>query len=108
LLTTSTSGAQTAGITTWALHTVKEALVLFPSARDEGQANGMALCVGAVEFLDRLVCVFKVLVCNVGHAFGASSAVVDEGKVGNGADFAKEILLFAMIVRKQTFRMIPV
>lgn len=66
--------------------------MLITSSGHEAQTDGMALCVGTVVFLKGLVGIFEELVGDIGYAFGASSAVVDERKVGNGANSAEKIL----------------
>lgn len=52
----------------------------------------MALRVGAVEFADRLMSIGQAFICDISDALRASSAVIDEGKGGNGADASEEVL----------------
>jgi hypothetical protein len=91
-----TSGAEAARVAFRALYAVKESVaiigVAFPAAGHEGKADGLTLGVGAVEFAEGLVSVAQALVCDVGDTLGASGAVIDEGKGGNGTDAAKEVL----------------
>lgn len=77
-----------------ALHAVEEgAASALAAAGDEGEADWLALCVSAVKFTDRVVCVSQSLVCDEGNALGASSAIINEGKFLDRANSAEEVLL---------------
>ena len=62
------------------------------TASDEGESDGLALCVGAVELADGPVRVFFVGVDHEGGAFGAAGAVVEELELVDGALAAEEVL----------------
>lgn len=92
LLTTRALAARVTGRALYAVEKGVAIRVSFPAAGNEAEANGLALGVGAIEFADGLVGIAQALVCDVGDALGASSAVIDDGKGGNGADASKEVL----------------
>jgi hypothetical protein len=89
-------GTEAARVAARALYAVEESVailgVAFPAAGHEAEANGLSLGVGAVEFAEGLVSVAQAFVCDVGDTLGASSAVVDKGKGGNGTNAAEEVL----------------
>jgi hypothetical protein len=67
--------------------------IAFTAARDERKADGLALGVGAIVFLNRCVCVFETSVCDVSNSFGAARAVVGKSEIGDGSNAAKKVLL---------------
>lgn len=89
-------GAQAAGIAgsfdaveeaaSWSFGIVKGVVAVSSSSGDDCQTDGLAFCVGTVEFTDCGFGVAESVVGYVGDTFGASGAVVDEGKVGDGSD----------------------
>jgi hypothetical protein len=83
------SGAQTAGVA-GALDAIHQAGsgvvggvegVAFAAAGDEREADGLALGVGAIVFLDRGVCVLETGVCDVSNSFGAARTVVRKSEL---------------------------
>ena len=107
---TPTAAAVRALFTTWAqatrvalgaLYAVEKCVAVggpFTATRDKGETNGLALRVGAVEFADGLMSIRQAFICDVGDALRASSAVIDEGKGGNGADASEEVLGCSLVL----------
>lgn len=90
-----TTGTQATRVALGALYAVEECVAIggsFTATRDKRETDGLALGIGAVEFADRLMSIGQAFICDVGDALRASSAVIDEGKGGNGADPSEEVL----------------
>jgi hypothetical protein len=96
-----TTGAQATRVALGALYAVEECVAIggsFTATRDKGETDGLALRVGAVEFANRLMSIGQAFICDVCNALGASGAVIDEGKGGNGADASEEVLEHPLVL----------